>query len=178
MHMGGTLAPGNIRWQPELGGGTVADIGCYLINVARWAGGTEPVQVTAVWQETAQAASTAGWDCCWAFREPWWPLCSAHSTPCSCVTRYWPAPAAAESARTGRTVHLDRIRDQVGSEQFELALVAAHLAEVAAADGEHRLRDRTNLALDVVLVVDPVCPLGGRLRAFHGDHVFDYAAPG
>jgi len=51
MHMGGTLAPGNIRWQPELGGGTVADIGCYLINVARWAGGTEPVQVTAVWQE-------------------------------------------------------------------------------------------------------------------------------
>ena len=86
--------------------------------------------------------------------------------------------AAAESARTGRTVHLDRIRDQVGSEQFELALVAAHLAEVAAAEGEHRLRDRTNLALDVVLVVDPVCPLGGRLRAFHGDHVFDHAAPG
>ena len=51
MRMGGPLPPGNIRWQPELGGGVLTDIGCYLIDVARWAAGAEPVQVSAVWQE-------------------------------------------------------------------------------------------------------------------------------
>ena len=51
MRMGGLQPTGNIRWQPELGGGVLADIGCYLIDVARWAAGAEPVQVTAVWQE-------------------------------------------------------------------------------------------------------------------------------
>ena len=51
MRMGGLQPAGNIRWLPELGGGVLTDIGCYLIDVARWAAGTEPVQVTAVWQE-------------------------------------------------------------------------------------------------------------------------------
>ena len=51
MRMGGPLPAGNIRWQPELGGGVLTDIGCYLIDVARWAAGAEPVQVSAVWQE-------------------------------------------------------------------------------------------------------------------------------
>ena len=51
VRMGAPQAPGNIRWQPELGGGALLDVGCYLITVARWAAGAEPVQVTAVWQE-------------------------------------------------------------------------------------------------------------------------------
>ena len=50
-YMGGPQGPVNIRWQPELGGGVLMDIGCYLITVARWAAGTEPVHVTAVWQQ-------------------------------------------------------------------------------------------------------------------------------
>lgn len=53
MRMGAPLAPGNIRWQPELGGGALGDIGCYLIEVARWAAGAEPVRVSAAWWETS-----------------------------------------------------------------------------------------------------------------------------
>ena len=51
VRMGAPLGPGNIRWQPELGGGALMDIGCYVITVARWAAGAEPTRVTAVWQE-------------------------------------------------------------------------------------------------------------------------------
>ena len=54
MHMGAPQPPGNIRWQPELGGGALADVGCYLIDVARWAAGTEPVRVSAAWRETRE----------------------------------------------------------------------------------------------------------------------------
>ena len=53
MRMGAPQGPGNIRWRPELGGGVLMDVGCYLISVARWAAGAEPTQVTAVWQESA-----------------------------------------------------------------------------------------------------------------------------
>jgi predicted dehydrogenase len=60
MRMGGPLPPGNIRWQPELDGGTLTDIGCYLIDVARWAAGAEPVQVTAVWQQHGGVDSRIG----------------------------------------------------------------------------------------------------------------------
>lgn len=47
-------AGGNIRWQPELGGGVLQDVGCYLITVARWAAGSEPIQVSAAWQLDAE----------------------------------------------------------------------------------------------------------------------------
>ena len=40
----------NIRWQPELAGGVLMDVGCYLITVARWAAGSEPTHVSATWQ--------------------------------------------------------------------------------------------------------------------------------
>ena len=56
MRMGGPLPAGNIRWLPELGGGALADIGCYLIDVARWAAGAEPAQVTAIWQKAGEGA--------------------------------------------------------------------------------------------------------------------------
>ncbi len=38
--------PGNIRNQPEHGGGAVMDIGCYPINLSRMVFGAEPVDVT------------------------------------------------------------------------------------------------------------------------------------
>ena len=54
VHMGAPVPAGNIRWLPELGGGALADIGCYLIEVARWAAGAEPVRVSATWRETRE----------------------------------------------------------------------------------------------------------------------------
>jgi xylose dehydrogenase (NAD/NADP) len=37
----------DIRWQPELGGGALFDVGCYCVNASRTLAGTEPVQVAA-----------------------------------------------------------------------------------------------------------------------------------
>ncbi len=181
MHMGGPLPPGNIRWQPDLGGGALADIGCYLIDVARWAAGTEPVRVSAAWRETRQGgvdsriglllefpdavvatlfgtfdampvrgAQLAGSGGSLHIEQPTHPYeesaytlttpqATERATLNNGVRAFTPsldhfhdclldgaAPllpntdaiatarvmgAAAESARTGRTVHLDRIRD-------------------------------------------------------------------
>jgi predicted dehydrogenase len=36
---------GNIRWRPEMGGGSLWDIGCYPISYARLVAGSEPVEV-------------------------------------------------------------------------------------------------------------------------------------
>ena len=93
MRMGGLQPTGIIRWQPELGGGVLADIGCYLIDVARWAAGAEPVQVTAVWQEQGGVDSRIA--LLLGSRVPWRPPCSAPSTPYRCAAPTWPAPAAA-----------------------------------------------------------------------------------
>jgi predicted dehydrogenase len=41
------LDPGNIRLRPELGGGSLLDVGCYPVYGIRWAFGAEPVSVTA-----------------------------------------------------------------------------------------------------------------------------------
>ncbi len=41
------LAPGNIRLQPELAGGSLLDVGCYPVYGIRWAFGAEPVRVFA-----------------------------------------------------------------------------------------------------------------------------------
>ncbi|MDE0446887.1 MAG: Gfo/Idh/MocA family oxidoreductase [Spirochaetaceae bacterium] len=183
MHMGGPLPPGNIRWQPDLGGGALADIGCYLIDVARWAAGTEPVRVSAAWRETRQGgvdshiglllefpdavvatlfgtfdampvrgAQLAGSGGSLHIEQPTHPYeesaytlttpqATERATLNNGVRAFTPsldhfhdclfdgaAPmlpntdaiatarvmgAAAESARTGRTVHLDQLRDQV-----------------------------------------------------------------
>ena len=40
--------PGNIRNNPDYGGGAVFDIGCYPIFIARWMFGEEPVRVAAL----------------------------------------------------------------------------------------------------------------------------------
>ena len=44
----------DVRWQAELGGGALYDVGCYPIAVARFMTGQEPVSVTAqaVWADT------------------------------------------------------------------------------------------------------------------------------
>ena len=68
MRMGGPLPAGNIRWLPELGGGALQDIGCYVITVARWAAGGEPIRVSAAWEQDREAASTATSACCWSSR--------------------------------------------------------------------------------------------------------------
>jgi predicted dehydrogenase len=46
--------PDNIRLDPELGGGSLMDVGCYCVNVSRTLTGTEPVKV----QATAQWAAS------------------------------------------------------------------------------------------------------------------------
>lgn len=49
------LARGNdVRWQPEMGGGALYDVGCYPISLARFVMGAEPVTVTAQaqWSES------------------------------------------------------------------------------------------------------------------------------
>ena len=43
-----TVRQGNIRTQPEMGGGTLYDIGVYCINAARAIFGGEPTEVTAI----------------------------------------------------------------------------------------------------------------------------------
>ena len=40
--------PDNIRWDPELGGGALMDVGCYCVNVSRTMAGREPVEVRAM----------------------------------------------------------------------------------------------------------------------------------
>jgi predicted dehydrogenase len=39
--------PDNIRMKPELGGGSLMDVGCYCVNVSRTLAGAEPVEVQA-----------------------------------------------------------------------------------------------------------------------------------
>jgi xylose dehydrogenase (NAD/NADP) len=39
--------PANIRLNPELGGGSLMDVGCYCVNVSRTLAGAEPVEVQA-----------------------------------------------------------------------------------------------------------------------------------
>jgi len=39
--------PTNVRLQPDLGGGSLMDVGCYCVNVGRALAGTEPVEVQA-----------------------------------------------------------------------------------------------------------------------------------
>lgn len=46
--------PDNIRWMPELGGGSLMDVGCYCVNASRTIVGEEP----AVVQATASRADT------------------------------------------------------------------------------------------------------------------------
>ncbi len=54
--------PDNIRMLPELGGGSLMDVGCYCVNVSRTIAGREPgaVQATAEWAETGVDARLAG----------------------------------------------------------------------------------------------------------------------
>ena len=40
--------PDNIRWDAELGGGALMDVGCYCVNVSRTMAGREPVEVRAM----------------------------------------------------------------------------------------------------------------------------------
>jgi xylose dehydrogenase (NAD/NADP) len=39
--------PANIRLQPELGGGSLMDVGCYCVNISRTIAGQEPIEVQA-----------------------------------------------------------------------------------------------------------------------------------
>ncbi len=41
------LDPGNIRLHPEMGGGSLLDVGCYCVYGIRWAVGAEPVSAWA-----------------------------------------------------------------------------------------------------------------------------------
>ncbi len=54
--------PDNIRFQPELGGGALMDVGCYCVNVARTLAGAEPVavQAYAAWHETGVDSRMSG----------------------------------------------------------------------------------------------------------------------
>ncbi len=54
--------PDNIRWDPELGGGALMDVGCYCINVSRTLAGKEPVEVRAManFQESGVDEQMAG----------------------------------------------------------------------------------------------------------------------
>lgn len=42
------IDPDNYRLRAELGGGALLDVGCYLVDVARWLVGSEPTRVEAV----------------------------------------------------------------------------------------------------------------------------------
>ena len=55
--------PANIRLQPELGGGSLMDVGCYCINLSRTLAGTEPVEVqaTANWTASGVDGQMVGW---------------------------------------------------------------------------------------------------------------------
>jgi predicted dehydrogenase len=52
----------NIRLDPELGGGSLMDVGCYCVNVSRTMVGEEPIeaQATARWTERGVDESMAG----------------------------------------------------------------------------------------------------------------------
>jgi predicted dehydrogenase len=54
--------PDNIRMKPELGGGSLMDVGCYCVNVSRTLAGAEPVEVQAVasWGNTGVDEQMAG----------------------------------------------------------------------------------------------------------------------
>ena len=54
--------PGNIRLQPDLGGGSLMDVGCYCVNVGRTLLGREPVtaQAFAVWSGRGVDTSVVG----------------------------------------------------------------------------------------------------------------------
>lgn len=39
--------PTNIRFQPELGGGSLMDVGCYCVNISRMIAGQEPIEAQA-----------------------------------------------------------------------------------------------------------------------------------
>ena len=54
--------PDNIRWDPELGGGALMDVGCYCVNVSRTMVGKEPVEVMAManWHSTGVDGQMAG----------------------------------------------------------------------------------------------------------------------
>ena len=54
--------PDNIRLQPELGGGSLMDVGCYAVNVFRTFAGEEPVEVQAFarWHENGVDEQMAG----------------------------------------------------------------------------------------------------------------------
>ena len=45
-------SPDNIRLNPDLGGGSLMDVGCYCVNVSRTMAGSEPVEVQAFAQWT------------------------------------------------------------------------------------------------------------------------------
>jgi predicted dehydrogenase len=53
---------GDIRNQPELGGGALMDVGCYCVNVARTLANAEPIEVqaTANWSNTGVDDQMAG----------------------------------------------------------------------------------------------------------------------
>lgn len=52
----------NIRLRPELGGGSLMDVGCYCVNLSRTAAGREPVEVQAFasWADSGVDAMMAG----------------------------------------------------------------------------------------------------------------------
>jgi predicted dehydrogenase len=52
------FSPSNIRLQPDLGGGSLLDVGCYPVYGIRWAFGAEPVRAyaTAVYQHGVDVA--------------------------------------------------------------------------------------------------------------------------
>jgi len=54
--------PGNIRLDPDLGGGALMDVGCYCVNVSRTMAGAEPVEVqaTANWTDRGVDEEMAG----------------------------------------------------------------------------------------------------------------------
>lgn len=54
--------PGNIRLDPELGGGALMDVGCYCVNVSRTVAGAEPVlvQAQANWADSGVDAELTG----------------------------------------------------------------------------------------------------------------------
>ena len=64
-----------------------------------------------------------------------------------------------------------------GSEERELLPRAGDVVEVLPEERQHRLRHRAQLLLHVVLVVDRVAAVVGRLGAVGGDHVGHPAAP-
>ena len=54
--------PDNIRWDPDLGGGALMDVGCYCVNVSRTMARAEPVgvQATATWTERGVDSELVG----------------------------------------------------------------------------------------------------------------------